>query len=84
MTEPRTPATRSASLQPDSKPQVAGPPRLLRFPAVRARTGLSRSTIWRLERRGAFPRHRRISPNGVAWLEREVSDWIESRGDATV
>jgi prophage regulatory protein len=40
---------------------------------------LSRSTIWRLERRGVFPRHRRISPNAVAWLEQDVSAWIESK-----
>ena len=38
--------------------------------AVRDRTGLSRSTIWRLERRGTFPMHRRISLNAVGWLER--------------
>jgi prophage regulatory protein len=55
------------------------PPRLLRFPTVRDRTGLSRSTIWRLERRGEFPRHRRISANVVAWVETEVVDWIQSR-----
>ena len=55
------------------------PLRLLRFPAVRERTGLSRSTIWRLERRGEFPRHRRISSNAVAWVEAEVADWIRSR-----
>ena len=54
-------------------------PTLLRFPAVRARTGLSRSTVWRLERQGSFPRHRRISANAVAWLEEEVSDWIRSK-----
>ena len=53
--------------------------RLLRFPAIRERTGLSRSTIWRLERRGAFPRHRRISANAVAWLEEEVEFWIGQR-----
>ena len=53
--------------------------RLLRFPAIRERTGLSRSTIWRLERRGAFPRHRRISANAVAWLEEEVELWIGQR-----
>jgi hypothetical protein len=29
-------------------------PRLLRFPDVRNRTGLSRSAIWRLERDGRF------------------------------
>jgi prophage regulatory protein len=54
-------------------------PRLLRFPAVRERTGLSRSTIWRLERAGGFPRHRRISRNSVGWLENEIADWINSR-----
>jgi prophage regulatory protein len=55
------------------------PIKLLRFPVVRERTGLSRSTIWRLERRGEFPKHYRIAPNVVAWSEQEVSDWIEER-----
>src|SRR5687768_16519041 len=50
--------------------------RFIRFDAVKERTGLSRSTIWRLERRGDFPRHRRISANAVAWIEEEVSDSI--------
>jgi prophage regulatory protein len=67
-----------------STPEPEGPPRLLRFPSVYARTGLSRSTIWRLERRGAFPRHRRISRNAVAWLEQEVSAWIQSTGDRKI
>jgi prophage regulatory protein len=53
--------------------------RFLRFPTVRARTGLSRSTIWRLERDGAFPRHRRISRNAVAWVEDEVAAWMRSK-----
>ena len=53
--------------------------KLLRFPAVRERTGLSRSTIWRLEREGEFPRHRRISSNAVAWVEDEVLSWIHSK-----
>ena len=55
------------------------PLKLLRFAAVRSRTGLSRSTIWRLERRGAFPRHRRISANAVAWVDEEINDWIRSK-----
>jgi len=53
--------------------------RFLRFPAVRARTGLSRSTIWRLERAGRFPRHRRISRHAVAWVEGEIAEWIQSK-----
>ena len=55
--------------------------RLLRFSAVRERTGLSRSTIWRLEPCGAFPKHRRISANTVAWVEGEVMSWIQSKID---
>ena len=57
------------------------PLRFLRFPSVRVRTGLSRSTIWRLERRGDFPRHRRISTNAVGWIEAEVANWIRQRAD---
>jgi prophage regulatory protein len=53
--------------------------KLLRFPAVRERTGLCRSTIWRLERRGAFPRHHRISANAVAWIEYDIATWIRSK-----
>lgn len=62
----------------DLKPADSRPVRVLRFEAVRDRTGLSRSTIWRLERRGTFPRHRRISLNAVGWLEEEVDQWIRS------
>ena len=59
--------------------------KLLRFPTVRERTGLSRSTIWRLERCGDFPKHRRISANAVAWVEDEVLSWIQSKvGDIAV
>jgi prophage regulatory protein len=68
----------SADGNDGTTPAEMPPARLLRFPTVRERTGLSRSTIWRLERRGEFPRHRRISANVVAWVETEVVDWIQS------
>jgi prophage regulatory protein len=55
------------------------PSKFIRFAVVRERTGLSRSTIWRLERRGDFPKHRRISANAVAWVEEEVQKWITSK-----
>src|SRR5690348_2124814 len=81
---PAAEGTASRRLEPTdgNKGSTGGevpPARLLRFPTVRERTGLSRSTIWRLERRGDFPRHRRISANVVAWVETEVVDWIQSR-----
>jgi prophage regulatory protein len=55
------------------------PLKFIRFTAVRERTGLSRSTIWRLERVGKFPKHHQISANAVAWIEQDVVNWIQSK-----
>ena len=55
------------------------PLRLLRFGEVRQRTGLSRSTIWRMERSGVFPKRVKVSVNVVAWREDEVTAWIASK-----
>ena len=60
------------------------PLKLLRFTDVRERTGLSRSTVWRLERRGAFPKHIKVSTNIVAWLEEDVIEWIRSKAKGLV
>ncbi len=68
------------TVAPDQPP----PLRFLRFAAVHERTGLSRSTIWRLERRGQFPKHRLISANAVAWVEQELVDWIRTRMEVAV
>jgi prophage regulatory protein len=55
-------------------------PKLLRFPGVQVKTGgLSRTTIWRLEREGLFPKRRLLTGKIVAWDETEVDEWIESR-----
>ena len=53
--------------------------KLIRLRQVLALTGLSRGTLYRLERAGTFPNRRRLSPNCVAWIEQEITDWIESR-----
>jgi len=39
-------------------------------------TGLSRSTIFRLERMGKFPQRRKIAVNAVGWIYSEVHSWI--------
>jgi len=51
----------------------------IRFPRLKEMTGLSRTTIWRLENRGEFPRRRRLTGNTVAWIEEEVLEWLKSR-----
>jgi predicted DNA-binding transcriptional regulator AlpA len=42
-------------------------------------TGLSRTTIWRLERAGKFPQRLRLSSNRCGWLLDEVKTWIATR-----
>lgn len=51
----------------------------MRWPEVRQATGLSRSTIWRLERVGAFPQRRRLSSHTVGWSEAEIQGWLKTR-----
>ena len=50
-----------------------------RSPAVQELSGLSETTIWRLEKDGQFPRRRRISGNIVAWRSDEIEAWMDSR-----
>jgi prophage regulatory protein len=40
---------------------------------------LSEATIWRMERRGEFPRRIPISPKRVAWLRKEIDAWLCAR-----
>jgi prophage regulatory protein len=53
--------------------------RMLRLKDVIRVTGLARMTIWRLERKGDFPLRRQLGPRSVAWLERDVQEWMEHR-----
>lgn len=53
--------------------------RLLRFPEVQRLVGLSRTTIWRLEQKGKFPRRKELGENSVAWLEEDIEKWIRSK-----
>lgn len=52
-----------------------------RWPTVQHVSGLSRTTAWRLERSGDFPRRRKISANAVGWLRSEVEAWVLSRAE---
>ena len=63
------------------------PARIIRFHQVQARTGLSRSTIYRRLAGGSFPRPLSLGARAVGWIEAEVDEWIRqqialSRGDA--
>jgi prophage regulatory protein len=53
--------------------------KFLRVRRVMQATGLSRMTIYRLELAGKFPKRRQLSENSVAWLDTDISQWIDSR-----
>lgn len=53
--------------------------KVLSIKEVTAMTGASRSTIWRWEQSGLFPRRIQIGPHKVGWIEGEVTSWLKSR-----
>lgn len=50
--------------------------RIIRLKTVLARTGLSRSTIYRKIAEGTFPAQLKISTNGAGWKESDINRWI--------
>lgn len=51
----------------------------IRMPAVLKLTGLSRSTIRTLEKKGDFPKRMYLSVRCVAWEAHEVYEWIDKK-----
>ena len=56
---------------------------ILRLPTVKARTGLSRSTIYLRVAEGDFPKPISLGARAVGWLESEVDRWIADRIEST-
>lgn len=50
--------------------------RIVRLKTVLARTGLSRSTLYRKIGEGTFPRQVQISVHGAGWHESAINRWI--------
>ncbi|PZU68997.1 MULTISPECIES: AlpA family transcriptional regulator [Sphingobium] len=52
------------------------PDRIIRLKTVLARTGFSRTTLYRKMGEGTFPRQVKISVHGAGWRESAVNRWI--------
>lgn len=50
-----------------------------RLPAVTARTGLSRSEIYRRVNAGTFPAPVAIGVRARGWLDEELDQWVDGR-----
>ena len=55
---------------------MSTPDRIVRLDTVLARTGLSRSTIYRKITEGTFPAQLKISTNGAGWKESDINRWV--------
>ncbi len=56
---------------------------ILRLPAVRKRTGLSRSTIYLRILEESFPRPISLGGRAVGWVEAEVNEWLNQQIEAS-
>ena len=54
---------------------------ILRLPAVKARTGLSRSTIYLRMSENRFPKPVSLGDRAVGWIENEIESWLTQQID---
>jgi len=60
--------------------QPGGPDdRILFWPQVKAISGLSRTTVWRMQRAGEFPVCVQVSRGRVGWWESQLLTWKRTR-----
>jgi len=52
---------------------------ILRLPTVKARTGLSRSTIYLRVSESTFPKPVSLGGRAVGWVEAEIQQWLEQQ-----
>jgi prophage regulatory protein len=55
---------------------------LHRLPAVMARVGYGRASIYNMIAAGTFPAPVKLGPRAVAWRESDLACWIASRSTA--
>ncbi len=56
---------------------------ILRLPSVKARTGLSRSTIYLRISGSSFPAPISLGGRAVGWIESEIEEWLQRQIEAS-
>ncbi len=62
---------------PEAIPELED--RILPWSQVKVISGLSRTTVWRLQKTGDFPASVQVSPNRVGWWQSDILEWRRSR-----
>lgn len=66
-----------------SKSQALVTPQFYRLPQLKARLGVSGSSIWAWVKKGTFPAPIKLSQNTTAWSATDIETWAQSRIDAS-
>ena len=51
--------------------------KIIRLPAVKDQTGLSRSSIYLRMSKGEFPQSISLGDRAIGWLEEDINQWLE-------
>ena len=51
--------------------------KIIRLPAVKEMTGLSRSSIYLRMSNGVFPKSISLGGRAVGWLEADINSWLD-------
>jgi len=62
----------------DPAPEPNAVDKIIRSKEVQELTSLSRTTIWRLERKGVFPARIPLTSGSIGWRLSEVQAWIKT------
>lgn len=74
---------RNPSLPETPVDPLAFPDRLLSMPVVMHVTAASRASIYAWMQAGQFPKPKKLGPRRVAWVARDIQDWINARPTST-
>ena len=56
--------------------------KVIKLATVKELTALSAASIYRLMKKGTFPKQIKLAERSSAWLLEEVNSWIEKKKDA--
>lgn len=53
--------------------------KIIRLPAVKEKTGLSRSSIYLRMSKAEFPKSISLGDRAIGWLETDIEQWLEDK-----
>ena len=57
--------------------------KIIRLPAVKEKTGLSRSSIYLRMTKNDFPKSISLGDRAIGWLESDIEQWLEDKISAS-